>query len=32
MPEKIGKYIDSRLVKNPDAKDWVWKERKSPYE
>jgi pimeloyl-ACP methyl ester carboxylesterase len=32
MPEKIGKFIDSRLVKNPDAKEWVWKERKSPYE
>jgi pimeloyl-ACP methyl ester carboxylesterase len=32
MPDKIGKFIKSRLVDNPDAKEWVWKERKSPYE
>jgi pimeloyl-ACP methyl ester carboxylesterase len=28
----ICKYINGRLVKNPDAKKWVWKERKHPHE
>ena len=32
VPEKIGKFMESRLIKNPDAKEWVWKERKKPYE
>ena len=31
-PEKIGKFIKSRLIDNPDAKEWVWKERKKPHE
>ena len=30
--ERIERFIKSRLIENPDAKDWVWKERKSPYE
>ena len=32
VPEKIAKFIKSRLIDNPDAKDWVWKERKKPHE
>ncbi len=31
-PEKIAKFIKSRLIDNPDAKEWVWKERKKPHE
>ncbi len=29
---KIVSFLDLRLVKNPQAKDWVWKERKHPHE
>ncbi len=32
VPEKIQRFIKARLVENPDAKDWIWKERKKPYE
>jgi pimeloyl-ACP methyl ester carboxylesterase len=32
VPEKILYYMTLRLVKNPDAKDYVWKERKLPHE
>jgi pimeloyl-ACP methyl ester carboxylesterase len=32
MPEKIQNFLDYRLIKNPDAKEWVWKERKLPHE
>jgi pimeloyl-ACP methyl ester carboxylesterase len=30
--ERIQTFIKARLVDNPDAKEWVWKERKKPYE
>ncbi len=32
VPEKIVAFLKRRLVDNPDAKDWVWKERKLPHE
>jgi pimeloyl-ACP methyl ester carboxylesterase len=32
VPEKIVAFLTVRLIKNPDAKDWVWKERKLPHE
>jgi pimeloyl-ACP methyl ester carboxylesterase len=32
VPEKIAKFMKVRLVDNPDAKQWVWKERKKPHE
>jgi pimeloyl-ACP methyl ester carboxylesterase len=32
VPEKIVTFLSSRLVKNADAREWVWKERKLPYE
>jgi pimeloyl-ACP methyl ester carboxylesterase len=32
LPDKILAFLESRLVKNADAKDWVWKERKLPHE
>jgi pimeloyl-ACP methyl ester carboxylesterase len=32
MNEKIRKFMSARLVTNPDAKDWVWKERKLPHQ
>jgi len=32
LPDKIDAFLESRLVKNPDAQDWVWKERKLPHE
>jgi pimeloyl-ACP methyl ester carboxylesterase len=32
VPEKIAKFMKSRLIDNPDAKEWVWKERKKPHE
>ncbi len=32
VPERIQKFINARLVVNPDAKEWSWKERKKPYE
>jgi pimeloyl-ACP methyl ester carboxylesterase len=32
VPGTIGKFIKSRLIDNPDAKQWVWKERKKPHE
>jgi pimeloyl-ACP methyl ester carboxylesterase len=32
VPEKIVKFMKTRLIDNPDAKEWVWKERKLPHE
>ena len=32
VPEKIVAFLKIRLVTNPDAKEWVWKERKLPHE
>ena len=32
VPEKIAKFMKSRLIDNPDAKEWAWKERKLPHE
>jgi hypothetical protein len=32
VPAKISHFLTLRLVKNPDAKDWVWKPRKLPHE
>jgi pimeloyl-ACP methyl ester carboxylesterase len=30
--ERIQRFMKARLVDNPDAKEWAWKERKLPYE
>ncbi len=30
--KRIQRFIKARLVDNPDAKDWGWKERKLPYQ
>ena len=32
VPEKVVAFLKVRLVTNPDAKEWVWKERKLPHE
>ncbi len=32
VPDKIKTFIKSRLIDNPDAKEWVWKERKLPHQ
>jgi len=32
VPEKIASFMSTWLVKNFDAKDWSWAERKRPYE
>jgi hypothetical protein len=32
VPKRIGQFFYYRLVKNPDAKKFVWKERKLPHE
>jgi pimeloyl-ACP methyl ester carboxylesterase len=32
IPEYIRAFIDQRLVKAPEAKTWVWKERKYPHQ
>jgi pimeloyl-ACP methyl ester carboxylesterase len=32
LPEKVVEFMKKRLIVNPDAKEWTWKERKKPHE
>jgi hypothetical protein len=32
VPGTIANFIKTRLIVNPDAKEWAWKERKLPHE
>jgi pimeloyl-ACP methyl ester carboxylesterase len=32
IPEKIKGFMTARLIKNPEAKDWVWKARSLPHQ
>ncbi len=31
IPALIGEFVDRRLIHSDASKDWVWRERKSPY-